>query len=151
MGVDITDSWAGGGGPLELWELLQGGDSGNPPIQRGDLGRVPQDWEDPWRVPPEGGLTASRNSAEAEHDKQVVLPTAGCGDDGSGFGGDGDVHPPPPEYRRPVYCDSSDTGAISGGGATDGSAGDPTVVGAVRPQLWTGGREVGGTDGGVGG
>ena len=34
------------------------------------------------------------NTSEEGHDGQVGLTTSGCGDDGSGFGGGGDVCPP---------------------------------------------------------
>ena len=50
----------------------------------------------------------------AGHDRQMGLPISGHINYGSGVGGGGDVHSPPPEYHRPVYCESSDTGAISG-------------------------------------
>ena len=57
----------------------------------------------------------------------------------------------PPEYLRPLYRDLSNTGDMSDSGAIDGNAGDPTVVGAGRPQLRTEVWEGGGTDRGVGG
>ena len=41
-----------------------------------------------------------------------------------------DIHPPPPEYRIPVYLHSGDTGAISGGGETAGGAGVDEMMGA---------------------
>ena len=44
-----------------------------------------------------------------------------------------DIHPPPPEYRIPVYLHSGDTGAISGGGETAGGAGVEEMVGSVWP------------------
>ena len=75
----------------------------------------------------------------------------GSGNDGSGVGGGGDVCHTPPEYRHPVYCNSYDTGAMSGGGATSGSAGDTELVGSDRNQLRARVRERGGEDMGVGG
>ena len=102
------------------------------------MGNVPQDWEDRGRVPPQGGPSAGEDAAEEGHHGQVGLPTAGRGNDGSGAGGGGDVRPPPPEYRRPVYRHSTDTGAMSGGGVTAGSAGDNEMVGSGRHQLRVG-------------
>ena len=66
------------------------------------------------------------------------LTTTGCGNEVSGFGRSRYVYPTPPEYRRQVYRNSSDTGAMSGGGATDRIAGDMAVVGS----RWTQPREV---------
>ena len=58
------------------------------------------------------------------------LPTNGCGNDGSGVVGCGDIRPLPLEYRRLLYHDLSDTGDMSDGGATDRRASDTAVVGA---------------------
>ena len=78
------------------------------------------------------------------------LSTAGRGNNCSGFRGGGDVRPPPSEYSSTLYCDSSDTGAISAGRAVVRGTGDPKVVGSVQTQLCTGGREGGVRDGGFG-
>ena len=64
----LTGSWEGGGAPPDLRELLQGGGSGYCPIWSRDLGHVPQYWEDPWWVPPQGVLPAGGNVCEAGHD-----------------------------------------------------------------------------------
>ena len=80
---------------------------------------------------------AGFNTSDVGQYGQVGLPTDGRGNDGSGFGEGGDIRPPPPEYRRPVYHDFSDTGSMSGGGATDESACDTVVVVSGRTQLRT--------------
>ena len=57
---------------------------------------------------------------------------SGCRDVDGGIIGGGDIHPPPIEHHHPVYCDSSDTVAISGGIPKDGSTRENTAVGAGR-------------------
>ena len=58
------------------------------------------------------------------------LPACGSSDGGGGTGGGGEILSPPPEKHQPIYCNSSDTGAICGGGTADGRTGDMAVVGA---------------------
>ena len=58
------------------------------------------------------------------------LYAAGCGNEGSGARGGGDIRPPPPEHRRLVYCHLDNTGAMSDGGATAMGAGVDEMVGA---------------------
>ena len=72
------------------------------------------------------------NAAKLVHDRKVGLPTSGSGGDCSGFGGGGDVCPPPSEFHNTLYHDSYYTGDISDSVATTGGAGDLTVVGSVR-------------------
>ena len=50
------------------------------------MGNVPQDWEEPGRVPPKYGPPAGEHAADEGHDRQLGLPTAVLGDDGSGAG-----------------------------------------------------------------
>ena len=73
---------------------------------------------------------------------------------GSGcIAGDGDLHIPPPEHSRTVYCGQAYYGPVSGGGAEAGVKGDQAVVGAgliVCGGDADGGSGVG-TDGRVGG
>ena len=57
-------------------------------------------------------------------------PRVGRGNEGSGAGGDLDVRPRPPEYHRPVYRHSADTGAMSGGGAASGGMGVDDMEGS---------------------
>ena len=140
MGVALTDSRSVGGGPPDFRELLQVGGSGKPSIRHGDLSHVYQYWEDPHRVPPQGGPPAGGNAVEAVHVGHVGLPTTGRGNDGSGFGVGGDVCNPPIEYHHQVYCNSSDTGAMSVGKATNRSTCDLTVVGSGHTKLCTQGR-----------
>ena len=64
---------------------------------------------------------------------KLVLPTTGRGDDGSGFGGGGDVCTLPLEWCSTLYHDLSDTVYMSSGREMAGSMGDPTVVGSGQP------------------
>ena len=71
----------------------------------------------------------------------------GSGNDGSGVGGGGDVCHTPPEYRHPVYCNSYDTGYISGDRTSDGTIGETTVVEERGYIPRSGGSESGGKGG----
>ena len=64
------------------------------------------------------------------------LSAAGHRNEVSGAGGGADVFTPPPEYHQPLYFDSADTEAMSGGGATNGGVGVNEMVGAgqTRPR-----------------
>ena len=43
----------------------------------GDLVDYPQDREDPWRIPPQGGPTSGRNTVEAGYGGTVGITTSG--------------------------------------------------------------------------
>ena len=60
VGVYVEDSRAGGSVPLYFWKFLQGGGSIDPTVWRGVLSGVPSDWEDPGRIPPQGGPSAGK-------------------------------------------------------------------------------------------
>ena len=87
------------------------------------MGNITSDWEDPGRFSPQGGPSAGKDAAEEDRGGHVDLSVTGRGNEGSGAGRGGDVRPPLPEYRRPVYRHLADTGAMSGGGATAGGRG----------------------------
>ena len=55
------------------------------------------------------------------HAGAVGIPTSGRSNGGGGDRVGGYICPTPPEHHRPVYCDSSDTGAMSGVGMAAGS------------------------------
>ena len=62
----------------------------------------------------------------------MVIPAPGRNNGGGGARVGGDICPPPPEHHRPVYRDSSDTGAMSGRGTAAGIMGVTIVVVAGR-------------------
>ena len=72
------------------------------------------------------------DKTEAVHVGVVVIPASGRRNVGSGARGGGDTFPLPTEHHRPVYCDSSDTGAMSGRGTAAGITGVTIVVVAGR-------------------
>ena len=67
--------------------------------------------------------------------------TIGGGDVGGGPGGGRYVCNTPPKHYSSIYRDSSDIGAVTGGGAATGSVGGQYMVGEGRFEL---GGEVGG-------
>ena len=138
VGRDAAYFWARGIRPLNGQVFLQGGSASNTPVWNLILGGVPLYWEDPGQVPSQGGPLAGKGAAKEVHDKQVELSISGCGNEGSGAIGGGEAHPPTPEYRRPVYRHSADTGAKSGGGATSRGAGVDEMVGAAQTRLGLG-------------
>ena len=110
----------------DLWNVLQGVHPGDPLVWIRDLGNYPQDWTDHWGIPPQGGPPFSRDEAAARYNGVVGVPAFGGGN----------------KYHCPVHCNSSDTVAVSGGGAASESAGGTEVVGSREYRL--GGREGGG-------
>ena len=62
----------------------------------------------------------------------MVIPDDGRRNGGGGDRGGGDIFPLPLEHHRPVYYDSSDTGASYGGGTAARSTSVITVVGEGR-------------------
>ena len=113
MGAVIQDFGVGGGRPLELWNTLQDGHSGNPIVWTRDLGDDLQDQANPFQIPPQGSLLLRRNSFEVRHVNAVGVPIFGGSYGDSGPRGNGDILPPPTEYHHPVYCNSYDTGDMS--------------------------------------
>ena len=77
----------------------------------------------------------------------MVVSTVGGGDVGGRLGGGGDVRPPPLKHYSQIYCDSSDIGSVSGGGAVTRSAGVQEMVVAGCIGL---GESAGGSKGGGG-
>ena len=101
------------------------------------------------RVPPQGGPLTGGNADKTGHDRQVSLHTSGCGYNVSGVEECIYVCPLLPEYRSPVYSDSLDTGDMSSGIVTAGSAGDTMLMEAGGTQFWKKYRNGNGTDRGV--
>ena len=97
------------------------------------MGDVPSDLEDLGRFPPQGGPPSGKDAAKEVCDGQADLSAAGCGNEGSRYGGGGDVSPLLLEYRRPIYRHLAYTGAMSGSGVTIGGEGVDEMVGEVRP------------------
>ena len=68
----------------------------------------------------------------------MVLPLpGGCSQGGRGCEGQ-DIGPPETEYSRAIHCNTTDSGALRGGGAAAGDTGPTAVVGAVGNILESG-------------
>ena len=65
----------------------------------------------------------------------MLVSNFGRGDVGGGPGRGGYVCHLTPKQYIPIYSESSDIGAVSGGGAATGNTGDQEMVGAGRLYL----------------
>ena len=80
----------------------------------------------------------------------MVLPLpVRCSQGGGGCEGQ-DISPPETEYGRAIHCDTTDSGALQGGGAAAGDTGPTAVAGAAGNRLEYGEGE-GGSNSGAGG
>ena len=75
----------------------------------------------------------------------MVLPLPGGGSKGGGGHEGQDISPPETEYGRAIYCDTTNSGALRGGGEATGDTSPTAVVVAVGNRL-----EVGEGEGGSG-
>ena len=85
----------------------------------------------PVRLPGQGSTAADRTSDPPGEGRRMVLPLPGGGPKGGGGREDQDIGPPEKEYRRAIYCDTTDSGALRGGGETAGDTSPTAVVGTV--------------------
>ena len=69
---------------------------------------------------------------------KVGLPPPGGGYQGGGGRESQDIGPPETEYGRAIHCNSTDSGALRGGGAAAGDTGPTVMVGAIGYRLETG-------------
>ena len=77
----------------------------------------------------------------------MVLPLPGGGSKG-GKGCEGqDIGPPETEYGRTIYCDTTKSGALQGGGEAAGDTCPTAVVGTVGNRLESGKGEGGSRSG----
>ena len=70
------------------------------------------------------------------------LPPTGRGNGRGGYTGVGDIHHPPPEHSRTIYCNTDNYGPVSGGGVA------PRVKGVEAVMVSGGPGSMGETDGG---
>ena len=134
MGKIPQDFGAGGGRSPYLRHFLQGVCSADSLVLIRDISDEPQDWEEPWRIPTQGGPLSGDNIDETRNVGAVLINASRSRYGGDGIIGDGDICTLLPEFHSPVYHDSYDTGYISGGRMADGSMGNTSVVGAGRSK-----------------
>ena len=71
----------------------------------------------------------------AQNIQEMGVYTIGRVDDGGGPEGGGDVYPLPPKHYSPIYPNSSNIRAVSGGGVATGREGVPDMVAKGRIVL----------------
>ena len=78
----------------------------------------------PRRLPGQGSTAVDRTTAPPGEGRKVVLPPPpdSCSQEGGGREGQ-DIGPPETEYGRAIHCDTTDSGALRGGGAAAGDTG----------------------------
>ena len=96
------------------------------------------------------GAAFDRTAAPLGEGRKVVLPLPDGGSKGGGGREGQDIGPPETEYGRAIYCDTTNSGALRGGGATAGDTCPTVVVGAVGNRLESG-EGKGGSSSGTGG
>ena len=63
------------------------------------------------------------------------LPPPGGGSQGGGVREGQDISPPETEYGHAIHCDTTDSGALRGGGAAAGDTGPTAMVGSIGHRL----------------
>ena len=99
------------------------------------MGDDPPDWLNSQGFPPKGGLPSDRDATSAQHRGEIGVSTIAGGNVVRGTIGGRNIRPTPPTHYNPIYCDLSDTGSVSGGGAQTRSAGDKYMVVSRRIGL----------------
>ena len=104
----------------------------------------------PGRLPGQGSTAFDRTAAPPGEGRRMVLPLPG-GESKEGGGCEGqNIGPPEIEYGRAIYCDTTDSGALRGGGEAAGDTCPTAVVGTVGNRLEFGPGE-GSSSSGAGG
>ena len=94
--MTVEGSGMGGRGNQDFREILKGSDAVGTIIRVGYMGDVSMTWEEAERISTKGDIPTDGAVAETEGGWELVLPTFGGGDGGSGFGVGGYVCCPPP-------------------------------------------------------
>ena len=134
-----------------MWRSGRGGDgycrdTADPPLWGRVLGPHQADGVCPGRLPGQGSTAFDRMNAKPWEGRKVSLTPLGRDYQGGGGRESQDIGPPETEYGRAIHCDSTDSGALRGGGAAAGDTGPTTMVGTTRDRL-----EAGAGTGGKGG
>ena len=124
----------GGSGPEGVVELLYSGCPGGPPHWGRDVGPHPEDGEGPGQFSVQGREEDHWEATTTKEGRELGIPTAGGGKEGSGNGGDTYIHHTEAEYGRRIYCDATDSGPMRAGHPAARSAGVLEVVGAFQDR-----------------
>ena len=108
----VSGSGTGGSRPEGIEDLLYSGIPGGPPLWGGDLGPNSKDGEGSGQFLVQGREEDHWEATAAKERRELGIPTAGGGNEGSGNGGDMDIHNMEAEYGRAIYCDATDSGPM---------------------------------------
>ena len=92
----------------------------------------------PGRLPGQGSTAFDRTNATLWEGRKVGLSPPGGGYQGGRGPESQGIGPPETEYGRAIHCDSTDSGALQGGGAASGDTGPTAMVQAIGYRLETG-------------
>ena len=82
----------GGSGPEGVADVLYSGNPGGTPLWGGYLGTHPKDGEGPGQFSVQGREEDHWEATAAKEIREMVIPTAVGSKEGSGNGGDTDIH-----------------------------------------------------------
>ena len=99
------------------------------------MGTHQEDGFCPGHLPGQGSTAVDRTNAPPWERQKVGLPSPGGSSQGGGGRESQDIGPPETEYGRAIHCDSTDSGALRGGGAAAGDTGPTAMVGAIGHRL----------------
>ena len=122
----------GGSRPEGVEDLLYSGRPGGPTLWEGDMGPHSKDGEGPGQISVQGREEDHWEAPAAKERRDMGIPTSGRGTEGSGNGGDTDVHNTEAEYGCTIYCDATDYGPMRAGVSATRSAGVLAVAGEGR-------------------
>ena len=99
------------------------------------MGTHQEDGVCPGRLPGQDSTAFDRTNATPWEGRKVGLPPPGGGHQGGGGRESQDIGPLEKEYGRAIHCNSTDSGALRGGGAAAGDTGPTEIVGAIGYRL----------------
>ena len=92
MGAAVSGSGPGGSRPKGVEDLLYSGLPGSPTLWGGDVGPHSEDGEGPGQFSVQGREEDQWEATTSKERRELGLPTDGGGTEGSGNGGDTDIH-----------------------------------------------------------
>ena len=93
-------------------DLLYSVRPGSPTLWGGDLVPPSKDGKGPGEFSVQGREEDHWEATTAKERRDLGIPTAGGGKEGSRDGGDTDIHHTEAEYGRTIYCDTADSGPM---------------------------------------